>query len=252
MYVVGYPKSGNTWLCFLLAYCLNAEFDDLDAPGIYPKNEYQRRYVKGGLAHISYQNQVGKILKTHRQEFEGMSSDEPFVYLIRDGRDVMVSYYFFRYNYIKYLNARSPQNFKQLLLKIRNVFNSSSDFDISHQDFSSFLRQYTDEWITHVLFCLNRQPTAVIRYEDLKSFPVTSLNRLFEQLNVQVADEVIQQGLAIFDFKQLSQRQEGEEDRNSFFRKGIVGDWQNHFSPDDLEFFYQKASKIMRRADYDL
>ena len=58
MYVVGYPKSGNTWFCFLLAFCLNAEYDDLDAPGIHPTNEYQRRYVKGGLAHPSYQNQT--------------------------------------------------------------------------------------------------------------------------------------------------------------------------------------------------
>jgi len=55
MYVFGYPKSGNTWLCYLLAYCLNTEYDDLDEPDIHPGDEYQRSFVKGGLAHCSYE-----------------------------------------------------------------------------------------------------------------------------------------------------------------------------------------------------
>ena len=54
MYVVGYPKSGNTWLCYLLAYCLNSKYDDMDDPGTHPRNEYQRRHVKGGLKHVTY------------------------------------------------------------------------------------------------------------------------------------------------------------------------------------------------------
>ncbi|NJL52680.1 MAG: sulfotransferase domain-containing protein [Hydrococcus sp. SU_1_0] len=64
--------------------------------------------------------------------------------------------------------------------------------------------------------------------------------------------EIIQQALAIFDFKQLAQRREGEEDRRSFFRKGIVGDWQNHFSADDQEFFQAQAGQVMNRVRYDL
>ena len=249
MYVVGYPKSGNTWLCFLLAYCLNAEYDDLDAPGIHPTNDYQRRYVKGGLAHPSYQNQIGQILKTHRQESKGMSLEEPLVYIIRDGRDVMVSYYFYRHTYI---NARNSQFWKQWLLKIRHFFNSSSNNTANYQNFSAFLRQYTDEWLTHVSTWLQHQHTALIRYEDLKTAPEATLDRLFRQLGVLVTPEIIQQALEIFDFKQLSQRNAGEEDRSSFFRKGIVGDWQNHFSAQDREFFQHKAAKVMSQVGYDI
>lgn len=247
MYIVGYPKSGNTWFCFLLAYCLNTEYDDLDAPGIHPTNDYQRRYVKGGLAHTSYQNQIGQILKTHRQESEGILSGEPLIYLIRDGRDVMVSYYFYRHTYI---NSRKSGIFKRWLVKIGNLFSLSSNTNAKYQDFSTFLERYTDEWLTHVSTWLDRQPTAVIRYEDLKTAPEDTLNKLFEQLNVSVAPEIIHQALEIFDFKQLSQRKAGEEDRSSFFRKGIVGDWQNHFSTADLEFFQQKAAKVMNQVGY--
>jgi len=246
MYVVGYPKSGNTWLCFLLAYCLNAEYDDIDAPGIHPTKAEQRRYVKGGLAHTSYQNQVGKILKTHqlKQKF----STEPLVYLVRDGRDVMVSYYFFKNNY---LYARNSSSVKKYLLQIRNLINSNFQTTAEYQDFSNFLRQYSDEWVNHTSLYLQHPPTAVIRYEDLKTAPEATLNKLFEKLEVQVTSDIIQQALAIFDFQRLSQRQEGEEDPSSFFRKGIVGDWQNHFSPEDLQFFQQRAAKIMTQLGYD-
>lgn len=250
MYVVGYPKSGNTWLCFLLAYCLNTEYDDLDAPGIHPTDNYQRRYVKGGLAHTSYQNEIGQVLKTHSQNPEGLSSKEPFVYLLRDGRDVMVSYYFFLHTYI---NPRNLYVIKRwLFVKIQNLFTLNLQADSNNQKFSTFLRQYTDQWVNHVSDWLDRNPTAVIRYEDLKISPEATLSRLFEQLDVQVAPEIIQQALKIFDFQKLSQRPAGEENLQSFFRKGVVGDWKNHFSAADLEFFYQKASKIMHRANYDL
>ncbi|MEM6614584.1 MAG: sulfotransferase domain-containing protein [Cyanobacteria bacterium P01_C01_bin.72] len=249
MYVVGYPKSGNTWLCFLLAYCLNAEYDDVDAPGVHPKNEYQRRYVKGGLDHPSYQDQVGQILKTHCQGKELITSSKPLIYLIRDGRDVMVSYYFFNRAYF------NPRNFslaKRYLVKTRNLVRQSFQSNDSQADFSLFLRQHTDEWVSHVTTWLEHQPTAVIRYESLKAIPEQTLNDVFTKLGVAVAPEVIKQALEIFDFKQLAQRKEGEEDRSSFFRKGIVGDWQNHFSAADLEFFQSKAASVMEHVGYEL
>ncbi|MCC0177745.1 sulfotransferase domain-containing protein [Waterburya agarophytonicola K14] len=248
MYVVGYPKSGNTWLCFLLAYCLNAEYDDLDAPGIHPTNDYQRQYVKGGFDRPSYQNQTGKILKTHRQDLEEISLEDPVVYLVRDGRDVMVSYYFFKNTYFY---ARNLPFWKRFLFQIRKSLKISSNSKSNYRDFSAFLQQYTPEWITHISIWLERKPTAIIRYEDLKADPEATLNKLFAQLNVTVASEIIQEALFIFDFKQLSQRKEGEEDRTSFFRKGIVGDWQNHFSRGDLNFFQQQAAKVMSRLGYD-
>jgi len=246
MHVVGYPKSGNTWLCFLLAYCLNAEYDDLDAPGIHPTNDYQRRYVKGGLAHRSYQNQVGQILKTHRLNIQ-QPGKKPLIYLIRDGRDVMVSYYFYHRTYI---NTNSTQKYKNWLRKIRNWSKSNPAKDC--QDFAVFLEKYTDEWVIHVTTWLNRQPTAVISYEDLKTAPEATLNTLFQNLNVEVAPETIQQALAIFNFKQLAKRREGEEDRSSFFRKGIVGDWQNHFSAQDLQFFTEKTREILTQTGYEI
>lgn len=249
MYVIGYPKSGNTWLCFLLAYCLNTEYDDVDAPGVHPTNEYQRCYVKGGLKHDSYRSQIGQVLKTH--SIKNLPSSEPTVYLIRDGRDVMVSYYFFRRNYLKRSQIHTPPLWKKWLRKVRGLFGGSRP-DAASQDFSTFLRHHTLEWLDHVSTWLARNPTAVVRYEDLKRNPQATLIQLFDRLEVAVNPEVIQQALDIFDFKQLSQRKAGEEDSSSFFRKGIVGDWENHFTAEDLKFFQSQATETMRQVGYDI
>lgn len=68
MLVIGYPKSGNTWFCFLLAYCLNVPYDNLAAPGMHPRDEYQKSLVKGGLPHKSFMNITKGVWHTHEYD----------------------------------------------------------------------------------------------------------------------------------------------------------------------------------------
>lgn len=226
MYVVGYPRSGNTWLCYLLAYCLNAEYDDLDAPGVHPSNEYQRRYVKGGLSHQSFSSQVGRILKTHALQVR--RDGTPIVYIVRDGRDVMVSYYHYRYGTGKHqpLHEASPPSF------------------------SEFLKRHVPDWMHHVSQWIKRQPDILVRYEDLRAIPTEVLASLFLGLGIEVQGRIVREALEVFSFRKLSQRHPGEEDRGSFFRKGIVGDWVEHFSEDDLRYFKETAGALMYDLNY--
>ncbi len=226
MYVAGFPRSGNTWLCYLLAYCLNTEYDDIDDPGIHPGDEYQRSYVKGGLQHPSFISEVGRVLKTHGLQIDN-GGNVPVVYLVRDGRDVMVSYYF-------YINSQEG----------REV----NDFD--RAAFTSFVMQYTPQWILHVRTWLLQNPAAVVRYEDLHVITGETLSSLFARLGVDVSPPVIEKALDIFNFTRLSNRKAGEEDIKSFFRKGVVGDWKNYFSDSDSEYFQVIAGDILGMLGY--
>ena len=249
MYVVGYPKSGNTWLCYLLAYCLNSKYDDMDDPGTHPRNEYQRKHVKGGLKHVSYESELGPVLKTHRLRIANQD-DSPVIYLVRDGRDVMVSYFF-------YINAFTKK--KRLALKKHFWEVASHKFGVSkietslkRSGFHRFLRQHASEWANHVNTWIARNPTAVVRYEDLHTVPKETLDSLMMRLNAQVLSDIILKAVEMFNFQRLTGRQSGEEDRKSFFRKGIVGDWKNHFSKRDLDCFQHEAGDTLEMLGYQI
>lgn len=220
MLVIGYPKSGNTWLCYLLAYCLNAEYDDHDEPGVHPRDPYQRQYVKGGLGHPSFGSSIGKILKTHFIDPANISG--PFVYIMRDGRDVMVSYYFFRKYFLKE--------------------------DIG--EFNEFFQTYARQWTNHIKKYTNREEVIPVKYEDLSQRPQDAIGEIFSRLETPVDAAVIQDALEIFKFEQLSQRERGVEERSSFFRKGIVGDWKNHFSIQDQQKFNEIAGETLDAIGY--
>jgi hypothetical protein len=248
MYVVGYPRSGNTWLCYLLAYCLNAEYDDLDDPGVHPRSEAQRRYVKGGLGHASYQAQVGRVLKTHALHLSGQQR-EPVIYLARDGRDVMVSYFFYQYGFARQTPTQVGQQetARRILgaLSVRRLTRR-----LHNPSFSSFVRRHASEWAYHVRAWLGRDPAAIVRYEDLHSDTEATLADLLASLQVQPAPDVLRQAVELFTFGQLSGRQPGQENAGSFFRKGIVGDWRNHFSKADGVYFARVAGEILECLGY--
>ena len=87
--VAGYPRSGNTWLGLLLCYVLNAKYIDIqlgddvrlfDLPDQWPDRE---------------PSDFGKILKTHAIGSQVNVEFDALVYIVRDPRDVAVSFYYY-------------------------------------------------------------------------------------------------------------------------------------------------------------
>jgi len=75
---------------------------------------------------------------------------------------------------------------------------------------------------------------AFVRYEDLLARPQVELTRLFEFLGVSTAPAMVDGCVAAGDFARLSGgRAPGVEDRGSLLRRGLPGDWRNHFSQSD-------------------
>lgn len=90
--VAAYPKSGSTWLRFLLAEAVTGRTADFQSVGdVIPYVGKQR-----GAPHVLPSG--GRLVKTHepyRPEYRTS------VYLVRDIRDVVVSYYYM-YRWLRY------------------------------------------------------------------------------------------------------------------------------------------------------
>ena len=52
-------------------------------------------------------------------------------------------------------------------------------------------------------------------------------------------------------FRKLYGRKEGEENNNSFLRKGIVGDWKNYFNKESKKVFKEYAGRELIKLGYE-
>ena len=245
MLILGYPKSGNTWFCYLLAYTLNVQYDNLSEPGVHPRDEWQRKLVKGNLSHRSYTKEVKGVWCTHQiSKLSEYLNNEFTIYLIRDGRDVMVSYYFYLNRVVSEELRKSGQMglFKYISGRVKSKFSSN---------FSMFIKEKTLEWKDHVEKSIEQKPDMVVKYELLHQNTYNTLKTIFKTMNLDVEESIIISAVEKFCFKKCANRAKGEEDAKSFYRKGVVGDWCNYFKERDISYFKENAGDLLIELGYE-
>lgn len=134
-----------------------------------------------------------------------------FLHIIRDGRDVTVSGWFHNLRVTPdrtYKTFGSLDRFVETIAKgWSNEIGLARSFAAAHPDLY-FELQYEE---------LHRQPSAVIR-------------KILKFLGVEATHALIEECCRAGSFEHLTGgRNKGDEDRNSHFRKGVTGDWRNHF-----------------------
>lgn len=168
VFVASYPRSGNTWIRFLLA--------DL-ATGARPDFPHVDRLIpRVGLHAETADLTAGhRLIKTHeayRREYRRA------VYLIRDARDVLISWYG--------VTRPDPDDL--------------SDLDTFIDDFLTERASPYGCWIDHVHGWLRARELGadilVCRYEELRADPATTLRQIAEFIGLTPSDDQIQRTLA--------------------------------------------------------
>ena len=81
---------------------------------------------------------------------------------------------------------------------------------------------------------------------------VQELQRItYELLNQSISDERANAIVDEFSFERQAGRKPGEENKNSFLRKGLVGDWKNHFNTEAREIFEHYAGTCLVQLGYE-
>jgi hypothetical protein len=89
-----------------------------------------------------------------------------------------------------------------------------------------------------------------IRYEDLLQDTPNTLRWILELLHARRDDRTIERCIQASSFERVSNRQRGEEDARSFFRKGVAGDWKEVFTKQDSEIYEELAGDQLIRMGY--
>jgi hypothetical protein len=159
------------------------------------------------------------LVQTH----EMPSDDRLAIYLIRDGRDALVSYAWYIINVEKV-----KTDFRTAL---KNVIENPG---------------YFGGWSAHVLSWIKRiDKTAVIKFENLVTAP--SPNQIIEKALVelklgQIKELGHKKKLPTFDF--LNQK------NPNHYRRGKIGGWKDEMPPDLHALFWKKHGHAMREMGY--
>lgn len=143
------------------------------------------------------------------------------IVIYRDGRDVVVSDRFFTEDY-----GRATFSFQETVLRWR-------------RDMEAHLA-----WAA-------RHPLCAVSYERLLADGAPVVRGLLQFLGLPVDDLQIADLLERSSFRFYTGRQRGQENRRRFYRKGIAGDWKNHFTPEHSRVFKELAGDMLIRLGYE-
>jgi Sulfotransferase family len=212
----GYPCLSNDDYHYLLASCISL---------------YLLRQSRAKLAAHS----VGERTPDNVRSFDLLHTlfpDAKFLHIVRDGRDCAVSGWFH--------NLRVSPDW------VKRNFGSVETYTIKHADY--WAKQLTAAQAFADKHC---DRVCQIRYEDLAANIEQTLARIFGFLNVAAEQSVLAQCRTAASFESLSGgRAAGQENLNSFFRKGIAGDWRNHLSEEANSAFRKHAGDWLDRFGY--
>jgi hypothetical protein len=269
VWLASYPKSGNTWVRVLLSNLLSGAGRPEDINRLshdYGIASGRGRFEAHTLLdssllsadeidrlrpafheHWAARQKSAAIIKVH-DAWTRLGDGTPLlgraaraaVYLVRDPRDVAVSH--------------ACHQGKTLNWSIALLNNPEAWFGGGAEQ----LRQRLLDWSGHVRSWLDQAevPVALVRYEDLSSDPVAVFSRVLAFLGLEFDPSEV--GLAVrrADFAEL-QRQEREKDfkerrwgQSAFFRRGQVGDWRRHLSPEQVGAIERAHGAVMDRLGY--
>ena len=237
IYVLAYPKSGGSWLSRLLGDALNspvggintAEDDKAmategqDRPGPY--------YIRHGHA---VPVETGDTLIPDRFSFAYKQlKNERVVILIRDPRDVAVS---------------AAAYWGRDLTTVLHCM-GRGEWPLPH---GSGWVKWVREWMD------NKQFSFALRYEDLNIEPFLCLRKVIIGLGIDRTTAPIERAVARQSFTARVAWTEqhgdtlnyGKEAQLRFLRKGVVGDWENHFTPEHRQIAADYFGKTMWELGY--
>lgn len=238
-FLVSFPKSGNTWIRFILANLIkpNDVLVTLKNIGEYVPDIHvraQRDIVFD--KNSAFYNLPFKVVKSH-DEYLPFFQNKQIIYVVRDGRDALTSYFYYHIG-----RSLSPPSLREL---------------IEGKNFSLH-----GSWSKHVIGWTKGKSKSklILKYEDMLNNPQEQTMKLVEFLSYNVTKEQIEQAISNSSIKQLREIEEkygGVNDRNGtpknipFFRKGEKNDYKNLFKEDDLELFWKYHKKAMALYGYE-
>ncbi|WCN08578.1 sulfotransferase domain-containing protein [Marinomonas mediterranea] len=273
--LTSYMKSGNTWVRLFINQILRKRDNknDLDINNFNVGNMSSSRiWIEnilgiglGELSHdeidnlrpLAYSIATKKLtsslyMKVH-DAYSHTKKGQPLfpthsvkgvLYIVRNPLDVATSL--------------AHHSAKDLSDTITNLNDHNHSLCGSLTSLDSQLRQKVFSWSEHVESWLTQTqiPVYCVRYEDMKHDSFNIFRSIAHFLDLPYDKKSIEYAIETCSFKNLQQQEKdnGFKEKPSkaefFFRKGIVGDWQNHLNEEQKDRIIEAHGKLMLQLGY--
>lgn len=228
VFIVGFPKSGHTWFQNLVAgiiYGVDPEITpDTLIQELVPDVHYKRYYKRF---------QTPMFFKSHhlpQPEYRRV------IYLLRDGRDAMVSYFHFH---------KALYGSKIDLLRM--VATGEGLFPCKWHD-------HVEQWLSNPYGA----EMIVIKYENLLLQPIDELRTFCDFVGMKRSEDFLIRVVEKCSFSKMSKKEKESGWDNSawpkeksFVRRGEIGSYKDEMPPHVLKAFLEEAEVTLRKCGYE-
>ena len=227
VFIGSYPRSGSTWLRFILQEILTGEpsrFENVNRKLAFVGRHRNAPPLLPGSV---------RLLQTHEPY---RSEYKQAIYLVRDPRDVVLSEYAFQ--------------------KARGWVNG--DFQAYLEAFLGGKVNGFGSWRDHARSWLAAADASkgirVYRYDELRKSTLSSLTSLLEFLNVRVDSQRISDAIGNNSLQEMKKKEQLSPQkvskRDRFVRSGSVGGWREKLNEAQVELVRRHLGPELRRLGY--
>jgi hypothetical protein len=230
-FIVSYPRSGSTWVRTVLSNIIvpDADSDPSVFNQIIPGTSIR-------TLRTIHRLQSPRLISSHTW----YRSEVPLaVYIVRDGRDSLISYY-------HYLVTRLHRE------------ESFSDFFESYCAGREGQRWHenVESWLSQGAAAM-RERLLIVRFEDLRADPERRFGEISRFLDIQATGEEIRRAADSASVERMAamernRRTDQYTKDGAFYRGGRSGEWRERMSADMIERFEQMSRSALLMAGYKL
>ena len=267
IWIASYPKSGNTWMrLFIKSYfnssnikfSLENKFDDKIIVESFPVerrfeelkinfenfSDISKNWINMQLM-INLNNKIN-YLKTHNAmctvnnyKFTNLENTLGAIYIVRDPRDVLVSY-------SNFLNKSVDEILKKMI--------SNDSYEGAELKSKVYKKSLLGSWSNHYNSWKNFSgvKTIFIKYEEMIKNPNSTFLKVLTYLNtltnIQIDKKKLNDAIEQTSFKNLKNLElkegfKGNPSPNPFFRSGKIGEWKEKLTKEQCQKI-EKTFKI--------
>ncbi len=234
--LASFPKTGNTFTRFVLANFLAIKEKAGEEVNFYNLGQLLPEFGKDDLRLDWNHKALPRIIKTHEAHHSEFNIAKRFLYVMRDPRDTMISYF-------KYLQANKKVQY-------------SGDIDDFIRDENYGLSVY----LKHIASWKSRA-NWVFRYEDLMTNPYPLFESLLKELECEFTQEELEEAIARSqpDRMRKVENAQGRPAQDKNFKEGYVfvrnastEQWREFYSVEQLQFFRETCGEALKEFNYSL